>query len=140
MAKKKLDKRIREKDSFNQKNCRGKMSYCGGKDASSSVPGIVLNIKNLHLHFDEHMESENYYHNGCCDCSDDSVVVDMDELTERVSGRTGVDMDTVRKVLAAETEIMERLGICEVVAQDGQNAADEEMVSADTASTEESEG
>lgn len=142
MAKKKLNKQIREKDSCNQKNCCGRMSYCGGKDASQSALGIVLNIKNLHLHFDEHMESENFYHSGYCDCdADDSVVVDMDELSEQVSGQTGVDVDTVRKVLAAETEIMEKLGICEAADQEELSAVDEEPeVLKDTVPTEESEG
>lgn len=87
------------------------------------LPGVTLNVKNLHLHLDEHMESTNFYHNGCCD-DEDSVVVDLDEMAEKIAEQTGIDKETVRKVLAAEDEYLTELGVCEIV--DVEEVLDEE--------------
>lgn len=79
-------------------------------------PGVTLNVKNLHLHLDEHMESTNFYHNGSCCCDDeDPVVVDQDEMAEKVAEQTGVDKAIVRKVLATEAVYLADLGVCEIV-------------------------
>lgn len=79
-------------------------------------PGITLNVKNLHLHLDEHMESTSFYHNGSCCCDDDdSVVIDLDEMAVKIAEQTGVDQQTVRKVLTAEDAYLAELGICETV-------------------------
>lgn len=86
-------------------------------------PGVVLNVKNLHLHLDEHMESTSFYHNGVCD-DENSVVVDLDEMAEKVAEKAGVDKETVRKVLAAEEEYLTGLGVCEIV--DVEEAPDED--------------
>lgn len=87
-------------------------------------PGVTLNVKNLHLHLDEHMESTNFYHNGCCCDDEDSVVVDLDEMAEKIAEQTGIDKETVRKVLAAEDEYLTELGVCEIV--DVEEVLDEE--------------
>lgn len=141
MAKKKWNKQSCGKECCDNKHCRSKKKDKCGKAVSAFLPGVVLNVKHLHLHFDEHMESTNFYHNGCCDCDEeDSVVVDMEELAEQVSVQTGVDMKTVRKVLAAETEIMEELGICETADLDHMETEDgEPEAPTDTSSQEESE-
>lgn len=79
-------------------------------------PGITLNVKTLHLHLDEHMESTSFYHNGSCRCDDeDSVVVDLDEMDGKIAEQTGVDQQTVRKVLTAVDAYLTELGICETV-------------------------
>ncbi len=78
--------------------------------------GITLNVKTIHLHLNEHMESMSFYHNGSCRCGDeDSVAVDLDEMTGKIAKQTGVDQQTVRKVLTAEDVYLTELGICETV-------------------------
>lgn len=90
-------------------------AVCGKKGGFPFLPGVVLNVKNLHLHLDERMESTNFYHNGCRCAGEDSVVVDLDEMAGKIAEQTGIGMDIVRKVLAAEDEYLVKLGVCEVV-------------------------
>lgn len=92
-------------------------------------PGVVLNVKNLHLHLDEHMETTSFYRNGCCCDDEDSVVANLDEMAERVAEKVGVDKETVRKVLAAEEEYLTGLGVCEIM--NVEEASDEDNMDAD---------
>lgn len=89
---------------------------------SELFPGVTLNVKNLHL--DEHMESTNFYRNGCCCDKEDSVVIDLDEMAEKIAEQTGIDKATIHKVLAAEDEYLTELGVCEIV--DAAEVLDEE--------------
>lgn len=56
------------KKNKNLNTCNGK--HCGCK-ALPLFPGITLKVKNLHLHFDEHVESTSFYYNECCGCEED---------------------------------------------------------------------
>lgn len=94
--------------------------------------GLTLNVKNLHIHLDEHTEIKNEYpHPDCdrpaCHCEDDGCVFDdgdcgeddfpdededdEDSLTEAdvvkaVSGATGIGGETVRKILDTQAELL----------------------------------
>lgn len=104
---------------------------------SGLFPGMTLNVKNLHLHLDEHMESTSFYHNGCCCDDEDSVVVYLDEMAEKIAEQTGIDKETVRKVLAAEDEYLTELGVCEIV--DVEEVLDEEDTDADESNEKQDE-
>lgn len=100
--------------------CKCGRTGCGQQRTLPLFPKITLNVKNLHLHFDEHMDSTSFYQNGGDRCTskcreEDFVEVDLRDLAEKIAGDSGVAMETVRKVLDAEHAGLAELGVCETV-------------------------
>lgn len=96
-----------------------KKHTCGGIHSrlqifSGLFLGIILNEGTFHLHLDEQIESTIFYHNTFYHCDDeDPVVVDLGEIAEKIAEQTGVDQQTVCKILTAEDAYLTELGICE---------------------------
>lgn len=80
---------------------------------------VILRVRNLHIHLDEHMETTNHFEKEdtpcCCGCQGEEVEIDLDELAAELAGETGIEMSIVKKVLAAEERILEKMGVVEVV-------------------------
>lgn len=87
---------------------------------------VILRVRNLHIHLDEHMETTNHFEkedtpcccgcqDGVCGCQGEDVEIDLDELAAEIAGETGIEMGIVKKVLAAEERILEKMGVVEVV-------------------------
>ncbi len=87
---------------------------------------VILRVRNLHIHLDEHMETTNHFEkedtpccSGCqggsCGCCEGDVEIDLDELAAEIAGETGIEIEIVKKVLAAEECILENMGVVEVV-------------------------
>lgn len=75
--------------------------------------GVTLHIEHLDIHMDERMYSCNHY---CgCGAAGDGTEVDMEKLVEKVAADTGVDKDTVIKVIMAEDVYLQELGVCEAI-------------------------
>lgn len=105
---------------------------------------VILRVRNLHIHLDEHMETTNHFEKedapcccGCqsggCGCYEGDVEIDLDELASEIAGETGIEIGIVKKVMAAEECILEKMGVVEVVeeateeedgAQEGHTADD----------------
>ena len=83
---------------------------------------VVLSVRNLHIHLDEHMETTNHFEKEdtpcCCGCQGDEVEIDLDELAAELAGETGIEIGIVKKVLAAEERILEKMGVVEVVEEE----------------------
>ena len=114
-------------------------------------PETVINIKNLHLHMDERMNtsyavpSENHTCHGHCDCDgscgchedDDLTCICLNDLVAAISDKTELDAEIVRKVLKAEDEIMDELGGGICVEDTEEDEADESADESGEESTEE---
>lgn len=108
--------------NWNEKKhmCKCSGTGCGQRRTLPLFPEITLNVKNLHLHFDEHMDSTSYYQN-CSDrctskcCEEDFVEIDLRDLAEKIARNSGVALETVRKVLDTEHAYLTDLGACETV-------------------------
>ncbi len=100
--------------------------------------GVTLNIEHLDIHMDERMYSCNHYCGGC-GAAGDGIKVDMEKLVEKVAADTGVDKDTVIKVILAEDVYLQEQGVCEVIPEEEDTQTDEEqsMENAQTAVEEE---
>lgn len=83
---------------------------------------VILRVRNLHIHLDEHMETTNHFEKEdtpcCCGCQGEEVEIDLDELAAELAGETGIEMSIVKKVLAAEERILEKMGVVEVVEEE----------------------
>lgn len=90
---------------------------------------VILRVRNLHIHLDEHMETTNHFEKedapcccGCqdggCGCCDGDVEIDLDELAAEITGETRIEDGIVKKVLAAEERILEKLGVVEIVKEE----------------------
>lgn len=83
---------------------------------------VILRVRNLHIHLDEHMETTNHFEKEdapcCCGCCDGDVEIDLDELAAEIAGETGIEDGIVKKVLAAEERILEKLGVVEIVEEE----------------------
>jgi len=83
---------------------------------------VILRVRNLHIHLDEHMETTNRFEKEdapcCCGCCDGDVEIDLDELASEIAGETGIEDGIVKKVLAAEECILEKMGVVEVVEEE----------------------
>lgn len=83
---------------------------------------VILRVRNLHIHLDEHMETTNHFEKEdvpcCCGCCDGDVEIDLDELAAEIAGKTGIEDGIVKKVLAAEERILEKLGVVEIVEEE----------------------
>lgn len=83
---------------------------------------VILRVRNLHIHLDEHMETANHFEKEdapcCCGCCDGDVEIDLDELAAEIAGKTGIEDGIVKKVLAAEERILEKLGVVEIVEEE----------------------
>ena len=83
---------------------------------------VVLRVRNLHIHLDEHMETTNHFEKEdapcCCGCQGEDVEIDLEELAAEVAGETGIEAGIVKKVLAAEERILEKMGVVEVVEEE----------------------
>lgn len=83
---------------------------------------VVLRVRNLHIHLDEHMETTNHFEKEdapcCCGCQGEDVEIDLEELAAKVAGETGIETGIVKKVLAAEERILEKMGVVEVVEEE----------------------
>ena len=73
---------------------------------------VVLRVRNLHIHLDEHMETTNHFE------KEDDVEIDLDELAAEIAGETGIEMSIVKEVLEAEERILEKMGVVEVVEEE----------------------
>lgn len=80
---------------------------------------VILRVRNLHIHLDEHMEPTNHFEkeDAPC-CCDGDVEIDLDELASEIAGETGIEDGIVKKVLAAEERILEKLGVVEIVEEE----------------------
>lgn len=88
---------------------------CNGSGHCHMRPDISIHIENLHIG-DDHYKSRTYM---CGDSNKDEFVeVDLKPLAQRVAEQTGVNAETVYKVLYAEHDIFEEMGICESVKAD----------------------
>mgnify|MGYP005762541815 FL=1 len=100
--------------------CKCGGTGCGQRRTFPLFPEITLNVKNLHLHFDEHMNSTSFYQNGSdrctgkC-CKEDFVEIDLQALTEKIARNSGVALETVRKVLDTEHTYLRELRVCETM-------------------------
>lgn len=83
---------------------------------------VILRVRNLHIHLDEHMETTNHFEKEdapcCCGCCEGDVEIDLDELAAEIAGETGIEDGIVKKVLAAEEHILEKLGVVEIVEEE----------------------
>lgn len=90
---------------------------------------VILRVRNLHIHLDEHMETTNHFEkedtpcccgcqDGVCGCQGEDVEIDLDELAVESAGETGIETGIVKKVLAAEERILEKMGVVEVVEEE----------------------
>lgn len=83
---------------------------------------VILRVRNLHIHLDEHMETTNHFEKEdapcCCGCQGEDVEIDLDELAAEIAGGTEIEMSIVKKVLAAEERILEKMGVVEVVEEE----------------------
>ena len=83
---------------------------------------VVLRVRNLHIHLDEHMETTNHFEKEdapcCCGCQGEDVEIDLEELAAEVAGETGIEAGIVKKVLAAEERILEKMGVVEIVEEE----------------------
>lgn len=83
---------------------------------------VILRVRNLHIHLDEHMETTIHFEKVdvpcCCGCCDGDVEIDLDELAAEIAGKTGIEDGIVKKVLAAEERILEKLGVVEIVEEE----------------------
>lgn len=98
--------------------------------------GMTLHIEHLDIHMDERMYSCNHYCGGCGADAEDGVEVDMEKLVEKVSADTGVDKDTVMKVIMAEDVYLQELGVCEVISEEADEQNSEETADEDAAEQE----
>lgn len=57
---------------------------------------------------------------------DDGFMLDMDKMAEKIHKDTGVDLDVVKTVLFAESEIMDDLGIMDIVKNDDDEEDEDE--------------
>lgn len=90
---------------------------------------VILRVRNLHIHLDEHMETTNHFEKedapcccGCqdggCGCCDGDVEIDLDKLAAEIAGETRIEDSIVKKVLAAEECILEKMGVVEIVEEE----------------------
>lgn len=83
---------------------------------------VILRVRNLHIHLDEHMETTNHFEKEdtpcCCGCQGEDVEIDLDELAAEIAGETGIEMSIVKEVLEAEERILEKMGVVEVVEEE----------------------
>lgn len=80
---------------------------------------VILRVRNLHIHLDEHMETTNHFQKEDVPCCcDGDVEIDLDELAAEIAGETGIEDGIVKKVLAAEERILEKLGVVEIVEEE----------------------
>lgn len=83
---------------------------------------VILRVRNLHIHLDEHMETTNHFEKEdapcCCGCQGEDVEIDLDELAAEIAGESGIETGIVKKVLAAEERILEKMGVVEVVEEE----------------------
>lgn len=83
---------------------------------------VILRVRNLHIHLDEHMETTNHFEKEdapcCCECQGEEVEIDLDELAAEIAGETGIETGIVKKVLAAKERILEKMGVVEVVEEE----------------------
>ena len=98
--------------------------------------GVTLHIEQLDIHMDERMDSCNHYCGGCGADTEDGIEVDMEKLVEKVAADTGVDKDTVMKVIMAEDVYLQELGVCEVISEEVDEQNSEETAEADAAEQE----
>lgn len=97
------------------KDCNG--HKCHGQKQVPSISGS-LHIEHLDIHLDERMYSTNHYINfGSCE-EKEEVIIDLHKMAQKISAETGVDEDTVFKVLMAEDAYLEKLGVCEAVTEE----------------------
>lgn len=108
---------------------------------------VVLRVRNLHIHLDEHMETTNHFgkedascccgcRDGVCGCQGEEVEIDLDELAGEIAGETGIETGIVKKVLASEERILERMGVVEVVEEEIAEEEDGPQESGDAAQDE----
>lgn len=54
---------------------------------------VILRVRNLHIHLDEHMETTNHFEKEdtpcCCGCQGEDVEIDLDELAAEIAGEAG---------------------------------------------------
>lgn len=101
------------------KSCQHHNS-CHGNCHQKQAPSIFgsLRIEHLDIHLDERMYSTNHYTSfGSCD-EEEEIIIDLHEMAQKISAETGVDEDTVFKVLMAEDVYLEKLGVCVAVTDD----------------------
>ena len=98
-----------------QKSCHG--HKCHEQKQAPSIFGS-LHIEHLDIHLDERMYSTNDYTSfAFCD-EEEEIIIDLHEMAQKISAETGVDEDTVFKVLMAEDAYLEKLGVCEAVTEE----------------------
>lgn len=75
---------------------------------------------------------------GCdgCGCSADMPVVDNDVVADWVEKKTGIDRTTIEKVLAAETEYLEEIGVAFPVDDGGEDDTETERKADETGQPE----
>ena len=75
------------------------------------VPFLSLNIKNLHLHMDERMNSYNYGSGQEPDAEADDPAedIDFDEMLERIHKETGLCEKIILEVLKAQADYLDDL-------------------------------
>lgn len=97
--------------------------------------GVTLHIEHLDIHMDERMYSCNHY---CgCGAAGDGTEVDMEKLVEKVAAYTGVDKDTVIKVILAEDVYLQEQGVSEVIPEEEDTQTDEEQIADEQTAVEE---
>lgn len=78
---------------------------------------VLIQIKNLHIHMDEHMDSTNIYNPDraceqcCCDCEEQEI--DMDELAMEVCKDVKFPLSLVECVLQSAEKILIEKGFLE---------------------------
>lgn len=118
---KKNDKKNHDiKSNDHMKHCDHHCSgghHCSGCHSKHPglFDGVTLNIEHLDVHMDERMYSCNHYCGGYGADTVDGIEVDMEKLVEKVAADTGVDKDTVIKVIMAEDVYLQELGVCEAI-------------------------
>ena len=90
---------------------------CHEQKQAPSIFGS-LHIEHLDIHLDERMYSTNHYTSFGSSDEEEEVIIDLHEMAQKISAETGVDEDTVFKVLMAEDAYLEKLGICVPVTAD----------------------
>lgn len=130
----------------------------GIKRVGTELP-FNLQVENLSVQFGD-CHSTTYYNDGGQECrcghdcdrpeplpswdeysdffsaDDDGFMIDMDKMAQKINKDTGVDLEVVKTVLFAESEIMDDLGIMDMI-QTGEDDEDDEDDAEDEASGKE---
>ena len=75
----------------------------------SGVPFLSLNIKNLHLHMDERMNSYGSGQEPDAEADDPAEDIDFDEMLERIHKETGLCDKVILAVLKAQADSLDDL-------------------------------